>query len=77
VRDRPVGTLLLATAGVEFRIAPGLAEVVFFRRSPETAMGHVVYIDRAAGSYFRPAQGRMTFVGASRVEPREATPITP
>ena len=37
-------------------------------------MGHMVYIDRAAGSYFRPAAGRMTFVGAGHGEPRLGDP---
>jgi sarcosine oxidase subunit beta len=60
----PWAPALLRTAGVDFSITPTLAEVVFFRRPPPTAMGHMVYIDRAGGSYFRPAQGRMTFVGA-------------
>ncbi len=60
----PWAPRLLATAGVAFPIAPTLAEIVYFRRPPPTAMGHMVYIDRAAGSYFRPAHGRMTFVGA-------------
>jgi sarcosine oxidase subunit beta len=60
----PWAPRVLATAGVTFNIAPTLAEVVHFRRPPETAMGHMVYIDHAAGTYFRPAYNRMTFVGA-------------
>jgi sarcosine oxidase subunit beta len=70
----PWAPRLLATAGVTFTITPTLAEVVFFRRPPETALGHMVYIDRKAGSYFRPAQNRMTFVGAGRGEPRRGDP---
>ncbi len=53
----PWAPKLLATAGVTLDIAPTLAEVVYFRRPQETVMGHMVYIDRAAGSYFRPADG--------------------
>lgn len=70
----PWAPALLRTAGVEFTIRPVLAEVVYFRRPPETALGHMVYIDRAAGSYFRPANGRMTFVGAGHGEPRLGDP---
>lgn len=70
----PWAPRLLATAGVTFTITPSLAEVVFFRRPPETALGHMVYIDRAAGSYFRPAANRMTFVGASHGAPRLGDP---
>lgn len=70
----PWAPRLLATAGVEFPISPTLAEVVYFRRPPPTAMGHMVYIDRAAGSYFRPADGRMTFVGAGHGEPKLGDP---
>ena len=73
----PWAPRLLATAGVDFRIAPTLAEVVFFRRPAETAMGHMVYIDRAAGSYFRPGQpgqGRLTLIGAGHGEPRLGDP---
>lgn len=65
---------LLQTAGVELTIVPALAEVVHFRRPPATAQGHMVYIDRVAGSYFRPAPGRMTFVGAGHGEPRRGDP---
>jgi sarcosine oxidase subunit beta len=70
----PWAARLLATAGVTFNIRPSLAEVVHFRRPPETAMGHMVYIDRAVGSYFRPAYNRMTFVGAGHGEARLGDP---
>lgn len=70
----PWAPKLLSTAGVEFPISPTIAEIVYFRRPPPTAMGHMVYIDRAAGSYFRPAQNRMTFVGAGHGEPRPGDP---
>lgn len=55
---------LLATVEVPFAITPTLAEVVFLRRPSELAQGHMVYIDRAAGLYFRPHANRLTFVGA-------------
>lgn len=70
----PWAPALLKTAGVAFGITPTVAEIVFFRRPPPTSAGHMVYIDRAAGSYFRPAQGRMTFVGAGHGEPRLGDP---
>lgn len=70
----PWAPALLRTAGVEFPIRPVLAEVVYFRRPPETATGHMVYIDRAVGSYFRPAEGRLTLVGAGHGEPRLGDP---
>ena len=56
---------LLATAGVAFNLTPTLVDVVYYRRPPETSAGHMVYIDRAAGLYFRAASGRQTFVGAN------------
>jgi len=58
---------LLATVDVPFAITPTLAEVVFLRRPSELAQGHMVYIDRAAGLYFRPHANRLTFVGAGTV----------
>lgn len=73
----PWAPRLLATAGVQFGITPTIAEVVYFRRPPATALGHMVYIDRVAGSYFRPGQpreGRLTFVGAGHGAPRIGDP---
>ena len=62
----PWAAALLGTAGVAFPIRPTLAEVAFFRRPPPVAEGHMVYIDRVSGAYFRPQAGRLTFVGAGR-----------
>jgi sarcosine oxidase subunit beta len=55
---------LLATVDVPFSLTPTLAEVVFLRRPAELAQGHMVYIDRPGGLYFRPHANRLTFVGA-------------
>lgn len=70
----PWAPALLRTADVAFPITPALAEVALFRRPAPVAEGHMVYIDRAAGSYFRPHAGRLTFVGAGHGSPRAADP---
>jgi sarcosine oxidase subunit beta len=55
---------LLRPAGVEFPIQPTLAEIAMFRRPAPVTEGHMVYIDRVSGTYFRPQSPRLTFVGA-------------
>jgi sarcosine oxidase subunit beta len=65
---------LLRSAGVEFNIRPVLAEVAYLRRPPPVAEGHMVYIDRVSGAYFRPQSPRLTFVGAGRGSERLADP---
>jgi sarcosine oxidase subunit beta len=65
---------LLRTAGVEFDIRPVLAEVAYFRRPAPVAEGHMVYIDRVSGAYFRPQAPRLTFVGAGHGGERLADP---
>lgn len=65
---------LLATIGVPFELTPQLAEVVFLRRPSALAQGHMVYIDHAAGLYFRPHANRLTFVGAGEGSARRADP---
>lgn len=70
----PWAKKLLATAGVDFPIRPTLAEIAYLRRPQPTIEGHFVYIDRVAGTYFRPQSPRMTFVGAGEGNAREADP---
>lgn len=65
---------LLRTAGVAFAIRPTLAEVAYLRRPAPVAEGHMVYIDRVSGAYFRPQAPRLTFVGAGRGAVRLADP---
>ena len=79
---------LLRTAEVELPIRPTLAELVFFRRPPPVADGHMVYIDHVAGTYFRPQSPQLTLVGAGhgaerlgdpdhlvdRIDPEQAAP---
>jgi len=72
----PWAVALLRTAGVTFPIRPTLAEIVYLRRPAPVTEGHMVYIDRVAGSYFRPQSPRMTFVGAGHGAERLADPDT-
>lgn len=72
----PWAPRLLATAGVDFPIRPTLAEIALFRRPAPVAEGHMVYIDRVSGTYFRPQSPRLTFVGAGRGHARAADPDT-
>ncbi|MGD9893202.1 MAG: NAD(P)/FAD-dependent oxidoreductase [Dehalococcoidia bacterium] len=65
---------LLRTAGVEFPIQPTLAEIAMFRRPAPVTEGHMVYIDRVSGTYFRPQSPRLTFVGAGHGSVRLADP---
>src|SRR5215216_279155 len=62
----PWAPRLLTTAGVDLPIAPTLAEIAYLRRPAPVTEGHMVYIDRVAGAYFRPQAPRLTFVGAGR-----------
>lgn len=70
----PWAPALLATAGVTFDIKPTLAEVAFLRRPAPVTEGHMVYIDRVSGAYFRPQSPRLTFVGAGRGHARLGDP---
>jgi sarcosine oxidase subunit beta len=65
---------LLRTAGIEFPIRPTLAEIAFFRRPAPVTEGHMVYIDRVSGTYFRPHAPRLTFVGAGHGTVTDADP---
>jgi sarcosine oxidase subunit beta len=65
---------LLRSAGVEFPIAPTLAEVALLHRPAPVVEGHMVYIDRVTGTYFRPHAPRLTFVGAGHGGARTADP---
>jgi sarcosine oxidase subunit beta len=65
---------LLRTAGVEFPIEPTLAEIAMFRRPAPVTEGHMVYIDRVSGTYFRPQSPRLTFVGAGHGNVQHADP---
>ena len=70
----PWAPALLRTAGVAFPIRPTLAEIAYLRRPAPLIEGHMVYIDRVLGAYFRPQAPRLTFVGAGRGGAREADP---
>ncbi|MBI4639573.1 MAG: FAD-binding oxidoreductase [Candidatus Tectomicrobia bacterium] len=54
---------LAKTSGVEISIQPRRAQIAFFKRAPELARGHFVFIDGAQGSYFRPHGGELTLAG--------------
>ncbi len=57
---------LFRAVGVELPIVPHRTQVVLFRRQgnlPEGAGGHMVFIDAALGSYFRPYGETETLIG--------------
>ena len=60
----PWTTRLLSPLGIDVPIQPRVVQVALYRRPAELAQGHMVFIDRAAGMYFRPNANRLTFIGA-------------
>jgi sarcosine oxidase, subunit beta len=60
------GVPLFAQIGVDLPIVPHRTQVVLFRRQgalPQGADGHMVFIDTALGSYFRPYGATETLIG--------------
>jgi sarcosine oxidase subunit beta len=62
----PWSVPLLAGVGVELPIIPRRAELSFRRRPASLAGSHMVFMDSAAGCYFRPHAGLLSAVGTGR-----------
>jgi sarcosine oxidase subunit beta len=57
---------LLKSAGVSLPITPRRAELAFVRRPASFGDEHMVFMDNAAGCYFRPHAGLLSAVGTGR-----------
>ncbi|MBI3326294.1 MAG: FAD-binding oxidoreductase [Nitrospinae bacterium] len=62
----PWSDRLLKTVGVAFPLTPQRAQIAFYQRPPELAKGHMVFIDGALGTYFRPHGRGLTLIGVGR-----------
>jgi sarcosine oxidase subunit beta len=63
----PWTDVLLAPHGVKIGIRSERAQIAFFKRPPQ--LGHFVYIDTIAGSYFRPHGDDLTLAGLGGWKP--------
>jgi sarcosine oxidase subunit beta len=62
----PWSDRLLKTVGLAFPITPQRAQIAFYHRPVELAQGHMVFIDGAVGTYFRPHGQDLTLVGVGQ-----------
>jgi sarcosine oxidase, subunit beta len=62
----PWSDRVLRTVGIDFPLTPQRAQLAFYHRPPPLAKGHMVFIDGALGTYFRPHGGGLTLVGVGR-----------
>ena len=69
----PWSDRLLKTVGIAFPITPQRAQIAFYHRPVELAQGHMVFIDGALGTYFRPHGQDLTLVGVGQWK-QEAPP---
>jgi sarcosine oxidase, subunit beta len=65
----PWSDRLLSTVGVDFPLTPQRAQVAFYHRPPPLTTGHMVFIDGALGTYFRPHGEGSTLIGVGRWKP--------
>jgi len=65
----PWSDRLLKTAGVEFPLTPQRAQIAFYHRPLSLATGHMVFIDGALGTYFRPHADDLTLIGVGQWKP--------
>ena len=66
---RPVA----GTVDIDFPLTPQRAQIAFYHRPPALAQGHMVFIDGALGTYFRPHGEGLTLDRRGPLEAR-ATP---
>lgn len=68
----PWSDRVLRTGDIDFPLTPQRAQVAFYRRPPELARGHMVFIDGALGAYFRPHGDALSLIGVGlwKPEPR-------
>lgn len=69
----PWSDRLLKTAGIAFPITPQRAQIAFYDRPAALAQGHMVFIDGALGTYFRPHGQDLTLIGVGQWQ-QEAPP---
>ncbi len=62
----PWSVSLLAAVGVPLEITTRRGELAFLRRPPGFTESHMVFMDNAAGCYFRPHDGMLSAVGTGR-----------
>jgi len=62
----PWSDRLLKTVGLAFPITPQRAQIALYHRPVELAQGHMVFIDGAVGTYFRPHGQDLTLVGVGQ-----------
>jgi sarcosine oxidase, subunit beta len=60
---------LLKTADIDLPLTPQRAQIAFYRRPAELAKGHMVFIDGALGTYFRPHGAELTLIGVGHWKP--------
>jgi sarcosine oxidase subunit beta len=65
----PWSDRLLQTAGLDFPLTPQRAQIAFYHRPPPLAQGHMVFIDGALGTYFRPHGEGLTLIGVGHWKP--------
>jgi sarcosine oxidase, subunit beta len=65
----PWSDRLLRTVGIDFPLTPQRAQIAFYHRPPPLSKGHMVFIDGALGTYFRPHGGGLTLVGVGHWKP--------
>ncbi len=71
----PWSDRILETAGIAFPLTPQRAQIAFYQSPPQLAQGHMVFIDGALGTYFRPHGERLTLIGGA--EGKHAPPPDP
>lgn len=59
----PWSDRLLKTVDIAFPLTPQRAQIAFYQRPPALSQGHMVFIDGALGSYFRPHGDTLSLIG--------------
>jgi sarcosine oxidase subunit beta len=62
----PWSDRLLRTVGLDLALTPQRAQIAYYHRPPPLAKGHMVFIDGALGTYFRPHGEGLTLIGVGR-----------
>ncbi len=62
----PWSDRLLKTVGITFPITPQRAQIAFYQRPATLTQGHMVFIDGALGTYFRPHGQDLTLIGVGQ-----------
>lgn len=62
----PWSDRILHTVGLSLGLTPQRAQIAFYQRPAALATGHMVYIDGALGTYFRPHAQDLTLAGVGQ-----------